>query len=150
MAFLFAKAARLVTCHDQLKTSWDVTSLGFIGFFTSLFFEVILFLLFSVSNSANENLKYISLKISLIFISLLRTPRLSTDLACAFLRTRASDYPIDSSAEKCRIKRDQEAFVDCTPLHRFTSGLLLGQSSFLIFDTPRDIGNYLFLKPYRL
>lgn len=32
MAFLFAKAARLVTCNHQLKMSWDASSLGFIGF----------------------------------------------------------------------------------------------------------------------
>lgn len=51
MAFLFAKAARLVTCNDQLKMSWDASSLGFIGFYTSSFlFKVILFLLFFFSN----------------------------------------------------------------------------------------------------
>lgn len=68
-------------------------------------------------------------------------PRLTTDLACAFL-TRASNHPIDYSAEQCRIKRDQEAFVDCSPLHRFTSGLLLDQS-FLTYPGISEITFFL-------
>ena len=133
MAFLFVKAARQITCHEQPKTSLNVASLWFVGFFVSFsclfhffFLKLYYFSPFSFY-SANENLTYLS------FNLLGLVPRLVTDLACAFLSTRASNHPIDSSAEQCRIKRDQEAFVDCSPLHRFTSGLLLCQSSF--FDS---------------
>lgn len=69
MAFLFAKAARLVTCSDRLKMSWDVSSLGFIGFYTSFFFSNHLVSSNFVFKSVLDNPKSVSLGISFIFTS---------------------------------------------------------------------------------
>jgi hypothetical protein len=64
-----------------------------------------------------DNPKYVSSEISFIFTSytLHLAPRLIADLACAFFLTRASNHPIDYSAEECRTKRDQEALWIALP-----------------------------------